>query len=593
VRYSSEDSAPVTLGTAGLTAVSPESVISFVQHDASRRVLSCYGDPVWDLSPYCHTANTARSEMLIRWSRLPPSFVPAVKLILYRYWMVGRPGGIRPTAKTIILTFYVMARFRRWVNALGAQRLTDISPLHCMGWVQHCRERKLAPRSQKVSYLAVEALYTFRDPSGDALRAHPWPESSARRLAGIAALDHTPPSTKLIPAPIVERLFQGALAVINRADVILDRRNSSVRPARDPESVLLRSACYVILGLTSGCRNHELVSIEEGAIRRTTHDGEVFYWLKGHSLKTRAGASEWMVPEIAARCVHILERWAAPLRRQLRTRLAQVGRRLARVRHNTREHAAFVSEQQKLKADQHRLFLGRSNSTGVGCLCLGQWNKYMRCFAKHVGVDWPLATHQFRRTFAANVAIHILGDLIYLKHHYKHWSMDMTALYALNTQQEQELFDEVLHAVREKKIRIIEHWLDDDCMVIGGAAAGVKAFRAKYRLETVATRKKLAEDTADLVSIRATGHGWCLAADAGFGGQGLYEPTRCLGCRNGVIDSSHAPVWRNILSQQRELLATAKDCGPSGARRIDRDLAYAERVLGELGVSVEHEANEK
>jgi hypothetical protein len=72
-------------------------------------------------------------------------------------------------------------------------------------------------------------------------------------------------------------------------------------------------------------------------------------------------------------------------------------------------------------------------------------------------------------------------------HHYKHWSMDMTALYARNTQQ--ELFDEVLQAVREKKIRVIEHWLDDDCMVIGGAATGVKAFKAKYRLETVATRK--------------------------------------------------------------------------------------------------------
>src|SRR4051812_24270072 len=108
-----------------------------------------------------------------------------------------------------------------------------------------------------------------------------------------------------------------------------------------------------------------------------------------------------------------------------------------------------------------------------------------------------------------------------MSHHYKHWSLDMTALYALNTQQEQELFDEVLQAVREKKIRIVEHWLDDDCMVIG-VATGVKAFKAKHRLETVATRKKLAEDTADLVNIRATGHGWCLASDAGCGGQGLY-----------------------------------------------------------------------
>jgi hypothetical protein len=313
VRYSSQDSVLVPVPTDELAVLSRNSVISFVQHDSRRRVLSRYSDPVWDLSPYVHTANTARSETLIRWTKVPQGFVPAVKLILYRYWMVGRPGGIRPTAKSVIL--------------------------------------------------------------------------------------------------------------------------------------------------------------------------------------------------------------------------------------------------------------------------------YMHSFAVHVGVDWALATHQFRRTFAANVANHVLGDLIYLKHHYKHWSIDMTALYALNTQQELELFDEVLQAVREKKIRIIEHWLDDDCMVIGGAATGVKAFKAKYRLETVATRKKLAEDTSDLVNIRATGHGWCLASDAGCGGQGLYEPTRCLDCRNGVIDSSHVPVWRNILVQQRELLVSAADCGPSGSRRIQRDLAHAEKVLGDLGIT--------
>jgi len=575
------------------SGVSHDSGISFVQDDGRRRILSRYGDPVWDLAPYRTTANTPRSDMLIRWSKLPPGFVPAVKLILYHYWMLGRPGGIRPTARTVVRSFYAIARFLRWVHGLGAQRLADISPLHCMGWVQHCRERKLAPRSQRVSYTAVETLYTFRDPGGDALCAHPWPESSARRLAGVAGLDHTSPSTKLIPPAVVERLFQGALALIERADEILDRRNSDGRPSHDPEPLLLRSACYVVLGLISGCRNHELASIEVGAIQQTTHDGEVFYWLKGHSLKTHCGATEWMVPEIAARCVHVLERWAAPLRAELCKRLAWIGPRLASRRPNTAEHAALLMEQQKLRADRNHLFLGWSYGTGVGCLSLNSWNKHMRSFAEHVGVNWPLATHQLRRTFAANVANHILGDLIYLKHHYKHWSMDMTALYALNAQQEQELFDEVLQAVREKKIRIIEHWLEADCMVIGGAGTGVKAFRAKHRLETVATNKTLAEDTADLVTIRATGHGWCLASDAGCGGQGLYEPTRCLDCRNGVIDSSHVPVWKNILAQQRELLATATDCGPSGRRRIERDLAHSEQVLRELGITSEGRTDER
>ena len=66
-------------------------------------------------------------------------------------------------------------------------------------------------------------------------------------------------------------------------------------------------------------------------------------------------------------------------------------------------------------------------------------------------------------------------------------------------------------------------------MVTGGAAGPIKAFRAKQRLATVTTRKKLAEDTADLVNIRATGHGWYLASDAGCGGQGDSRPTHPTG----------------------------------------------------------------
>jgi hypothetical protein len=585
VRYSTADASSASLDAA---VVGADTVISFVVQDGVRGVLSRFGDPVWDLSPYIQTANTARSQTLIHWSKLPAGFVPGVKAILFRYWMAGRTGGIRPTAATAITLFVVLRRFLHWVHSLGVQRLAEISPLHCMGWVQRCRDRNLAPRSQKAEYWAIEALYVFREHSEDALQAHPWPESSARRLAGIAALDHTTPSTKLIPPPIVERLFQGALDLIDRADAIFDARDRRRGAAwHHPDLILLRSACYIILGLTSGCRNHELASIEEGAVRQSTHDGEVYFWLKGVSLKTHCGSTEWMIPEIGARCVQILERWAQPLRVELRTQLASLRRRLAETSPDAPQHTTLLNQQRRLEANRHRLFLGMSNGGGVTCVSGGHWTWLMREFCHHVGVDWPLATHQLRRTFAANVANHILGDLIYLKHHYKHWSLDMTALYALNAQQEQELFDEVLHAVREKKVRIIEHWFDEDCMIIGGAAPPIKAFRAKHRLATVPTRRKLAEDTSELVNIRATGHGWCLASDAGCGGQGLYEPTRCLGCRNGVIDSSHIPVWQSILAQQQELLVSAADCGPSGARRIERDLAHAQTVLRDLGVKVE------
>lgn len=562
------------------------AVISFIVENGTNRVLSRYGDAVWDLSPYTKTANREPSAMRVCWSSMPQSFVPGVKAVAHRYWVAGRPGGLRPSSTSVYLLVASLRRFLLWVSSLGIERLADITPLHCTAWVQRCRQKKLAPRSQKMSYWAIEALYVFRAHGEDAMQTHPWPESSARRLSGLADTDQTIPSTKLIPPPVVERLFRCSLELIDRADGLIERRDAGRISWRHTDLVLLRTACYVVLGLVSGCRNHELASIETGAIRQSTHDGEVFYWLRGHSLKTHTGYTEWMIPEVGVRCVRILERLAIPMQAEIGAALVAIEQRLVSMPTGSREYTTLLNQRRELEADRHRLLLGKKNGSLPGCVTASCWKQGMKQFAQYVGTDWDLATHQLRRTFAANVANHVLGDLVYLKHHYKHWSLDMTALYALNAQQEEELFDEVLHAVREKKIRIIQHWLDNDTMIIGGAAGPIKAFRAKHQLASVTTRRRLIEDTAEVVNIRATGHGWCLASDMGCGGQGLYEPTRCRECRNGVMDDGHVPVWKNILAHQRELLVTAADCGSSGKRRVERDLAEAETVLREFGIDV-------
>ena len=97
------------------------------------------------------------------------------------------------------------------------------------------------------------------------------------------------------------------------------------------------------------------------------------------------------------------------------------------------------------------------------------------------------------------------------------------------------------------------------------------------------SRTALLAETAAQVRIRATGHGWCLAQEKGCGGAGLYETTRCVGCKNGVIDQSFADVWRGIYDQQTELL-TIDDAGPAVKQRAERDVQWAHQVMVDLGV---------
>ncbi|WP_204311027.1 hypothetical protein, partial [Stenotrophomonas maltophilia] len=75
----------------------------------------------------------------------------------------------------------------------------------------------------------------------------------------------------------------------------------------------LRTASYIILASTCGCRNHELANVQSGAHHRTQDDEGTFYhWMRSRSDKTDAGIHDWMIPEAAVRALRLMERWAAP-----------------------------------------------------------------------------------------------------------------------------------------------------------------------------------------------------------------------------------------------------------------------------------------
>lgn len=170
------------------------------------------------------------------------------------------------------------------------------------------------------------------------------------------------------------------------------------------------------------------------------------------------------------------------------------------------------------------------------------------------------------------------ASLVFLKWQFKHSSISMTQLYASNPMQDASLFDEVLQEMTEFKVDLIESWLGGQPLS-GGAGHEIK----KLRVIALESRTALLAETAAQVHIRATGHGWCLAQEKGCGGAGLYEATRCVGCKNGVIDESFTETWKGIYAQQTELL-DIDDAGPAVKQRAERDVQWARQVMEDLGV---------
>ncbi len=581
------DSSMLALQPLGVTSGKPRAsiIISAVIDDAGERhVLSRFGDDIWELWPFFTQSNVTPHQKRIDWSYVPAEFREVSKAVIYRYWRVGLPGGPRPTARTIISSVWHLAVFFGYLERLGILSLSQVQQIHLSNFV-HARKTVDRVKAGTLTHnlLAIELRYRFGDQHADRLAFPPWPGLSAAAVAGWTGnAARQSGKTPLIPPLILQKLYLHAERLLDRADVLLDERDMGLRSAyKDPEVTALRDACFFMLGVLTGMRCEEIVGIELGAGRTQHKDGITYHWIASIEHKTKKGRVEYLMPSIGHRILKVMERWSAPLRLLLEQRLAlweadecpTVGHDLLR----------RITE---ARADRHRLFLGRGGHDSVRAISGFACRERMRAFAGSAGVDWPLAPHQLRRVYAWTFVRHRLGNLLFLKEQFKHSSIEMTQLYAANPLQDETLYSELFEEIDTSKVELIQGWMSEDVPLSGGGGRRIAVIRA----QNYPSRKALIEETADWLSIRSTGHSWCLAQDEGCGGQGLYEPTRCTSCSDAVIDSTFAAAWSEIYAHQMELMTEA-NLGAGAMQRVRRDLRKSREVLSDLGVKLDVDTN--
>jgi len=545
-----------------------------------KQVLSRYGDEVWELWPYFEQSNLPPSSKRIDWKNVPEQFRDGCKAVVYRYWKEGLPGATPPIAHTIVvLTGHLVVVFK-YLAHLEVRGLGHIHPIHVSGFIHHRRTvDRVVPGTLFRNLLGIELLYRFRSEGVDSLGFHPWPGSSAGDQAGYTGPARSTGDTPLIPPAALQQLYVTAEGLLFRADVMLNERDLGLRlTGFDRELNLLRDACFFLLGLLTGMRCEEIAGIEVGAGRKERKDGLVYNWVRSIEHKTKKGRVEYLMPAMGHRVLKVMERWSEPLREELRSLVLQLEADQATV-----GMAERMSVLAAARADSNRLFLGREGRTQLIRTVSGQhWSGRMKTFATHAGVDWRLSPHQLRRAYAWTFVRHRLGNILFLKEQFKHSSIDMTQLYAANPMQDDALFADVFTEISAQKVELIDGWLNADTPLAGRAGQRIVTMRA----HDFPNRGTLIEETADWINIRSTGHSYCLAQDDGCGGAGLYEPWRCGGCNDSVIDSSQRIAWQAIHAHQLELEEEARNLGPAAVQRVQRDLQRVEDVLKQLGPEI-------
>ena len=555
--------------------------------DGSNHVLSRFGDPIWDFRPYFEQSNVADGQKYIPWpGDCSQELVDDCKAVLYAWFKRGLPGSKPPVAMGICQAAIAAAiPIMRWLTALNIKRFDQVKPIHVANYVHYTKSRLTRNASSVYDSLRIlDFLWVFRNDTSSPLAACPWGDSSLWRVSGLAKqIGRTETGkTPIIPPDVQAKVFNYCEEILAAAPGILNERDAGRLGFRNPALGRIRDAALYVLSITSGMRNEEAIGVEAGSWRSEVRDGVEFHWVATTEHKTGKGKVEFLIPELTVKVLDLMWRYAKPLQEKLTLEIAEL-----ECNPTHQDMTDRMVRLAKAKRDAQKLFLctsmsGQSASTGyhVDALSNAGSKVSFRRLAKAAGTDWQLAPHQCRRTYARNIVESRMGrsSLVFLKWQFKHSSMSMTQLYASNPMQDASLFDEVLEEMTDFKVDLIESWLGEQSLS-GGAGREIK----KARAITLKSRTALLAETAAQVHIRATGHGWCLAQEKGCGGAGLYEATRCVGCKNGVIDESFTDIWKGIYEQQIELLSI-DDAGPAVKQRAERDVQWARQVMVDLGV---------
>lgn len=628
----------VPIQTCHLLEVDPTDKLHLpvsIAIDANREhtVISRYEEDVWNFWPYIVRENAKDGEKRIIWSIALPdgskltdeknrSLLMAAKDFIWSLHVDPIEGIKRPGMKTLIGMMGSLIFLLRWMNKKGIDRFADLAG-KTMDYVVAARDGgRCAKTTVMKRLLLVEKLHAQAGKIADALPVHPWPFESATVLAGVdQRMAHRTPKTRLIPDSVFVELARRVIEYVDdRAEAIItvhEQAEAAIQHARadgltdnysfvfgtkvaqthgyeglrelNIEMSMLKTACYICINMFSGLRNSEMMSLESGCLsREPSHDGSYeCIWLHGTIYKTGQRPHRWLVPPIVERAVRVAERLIS----QHQDNLHAEEQKLCSADPTDIRRSKRLAE---IRRNRKKLFLSTHYSAD-GPVAVVPGNavvnrSWLKDFCRHLNITdetgkvWDLASHQFRRTFAYYYARSELGDLLYLKEHFGHWSLDMTLLYADGGTDEYQLdnglLEEVMRAKQERQTQILTAYLTSDAPLANGED-WLGAWKPMVR--TAKNKEALIEELSGTITLNGTGHSWCAgnAKGGSCGGLCLFEADMCVDCNTALIGPEHLPVWHAIAEQQRAVLDLA-DLGVPAKSRANRILQKANTVIAKL-----------
>ena len=587
--------------------------ITTMVHENIRYTLSFFNDDIWDFRPIFIRESANGAKKIINWDVYPFNDILyrelKIKVKLFIYSLMSDPIEHlkTPKAATIIKKFNQITQFCQWLAEAKYFCFSD--PEVFNKYHAFVRKSSNTTETQNMKLAILRDMYhqSCKIPligltyfPGDDANTRTQPDSTSERSEEI----------RYIPEQIAHNIASLAISFVERERSRItsalcemkSREKEAKAKGMHPDNVsrarglaakamgfkgtldlncqerTLRDCCYIIILFFSGMRQSEVLSIKKGAIRKEALDiDESLIWLDATLYKTsredHGEAASWLVPNIVVSAIDTLQ----DIREVYIDDIEEYIHKL--------EHAILANEDvqesriklQRIVNDLNNLFVtydSRSNSWG--CVTGKTMDKYLKQYCVDRNIDHQLSSHQFRHTFARMVARHKLGDLHYLRDHFKHWSQDMTNGYA--GANNNDIFEEISEEVARHKENIIFNLLKSKDDLLGKRGAEIQRFRGTIVNEQ--NIKEIAISLAPDTYIRGNGHSWCISSPGKqCSGICVYDRTLCGNCENATIERScHLPIWYELKSQLEETIGYTSFGSPA-RQRAEAQLKRIEMFL--------------
>ena len=508
------------------------------------------------------------------------------------YSMIFDPPAYPPKWSTVCGQFHKgVSRLVRYMECHGFARFSDLGPSDLSAFLEELAAtpsasgKPLNNRALRARATGLNWLYEQAAKLEDGLLFDPFAEYGSISQWSSKCCEVNMPRkgtvTVEIPDSVAKEIFNCALEDLAIADT-LDKIEASYSVYKPQKSVVnnrtiitnpfpwhkfglesghqvrslqlqLVAAAYIVIAMLTGMRWHEMCDIKCGESSNwleLTIDYEgverKFFFVISHTRKLQGipTAYRWQTLPIVRKALDAVERGLVRRRKAgvfLFPSVKSVGGRLSE---------SSISYALKRFVDIHGI--------------------------KYNGVEWPLATHQFRKKFARIMTKTGLG-IRALQDQLKHFDIEMTRGYG-----EINLYVELQ---REKFIVSAEQYeelLSGQTVIIGGGADEIRQYQKSFLGMTRGEQQVFLQELPKAALIEQLDDGLCMYRSSKALCGGDSAACRPADCTNSIIPAAgkrRSYLWRN--HENKRLLEYFKD-DPLKVAHLQRRVVEVDKLLAQL-----------